>query len=373
VDNYLKTVVYPVIYGRQEGLITLGTSVLFECSGRHFMLTAAHLFEKYEGPRFPFEGLVGPTTRQMGIPIGLGHLTALVPGAGGEYLDIIAIELHDQDRIADIKKEWSFLGPSDVASAVQPPDIESPHIVAGFPKEPEKNIDGYVAASFLTVATQPFSEDPKGAKNADPKYDLFLNYSDKGVDVYGDDKERSTIHPAGVSGGGPNFERSKVAREKKKQPIATKPPPAPTLSPMPAKLGRSFSDYRTLIETCRSRAGELDLSRAELDRLAGLPAGYSGKLLGKVENCQKIRNKKRAWPIGLEAMLGTLGLKIVVIEDEAATARTLALREPVDHRQQRFGNVCRISAKLLEKPSQPKSPPQLTVVAKRSAMSGKYG
>lgn len=81
VDNYLKTVVYPVIYGRQEGLITLGTSVLFECSGRHFMLTAAHLFEKYEGPRFPFEGLVGPTTRQMGIPIGLGHLTALVPGA----------------------------------------------------------------------------------------------------------------------------------------------------------------------------------------------------------------------------------------------------------------------------------------------------
>src|ERR1019366_1235803 len=44
----------------------------------------------------------------------------------------------------------------------------------------------------------------------------------------------------------PNLKRSKVASEKKKQPIATKPPPAPTLSPMPAKLGRSFSDYRTL-------------------------------------------------------------------------------------------------------------------------------
>jgi hypothetical protein len=38
-------------------------------------------------------------------------------------------------------------------------------------------------------------------------------------------------------------------------------------------------------------------------------------------------------------MLGALGLKIVVIEDEAATARTLALRVPVDQAQQRFGNV----------------------------------
>jgi hypothetical protein len=73
-------------------------------------------------------------------------------------------------------------------------------------------------------------------------------------------------------------------------------------------------------------------------------------------------------------MLGALGLKIVVIEDEAATARTLALRVPVDQAQQRFGNVCRISAKLLEKPSQPTSPPLLTVVlAKRSARRSKYG
>jgi hypothetical protein len=49
------------------------------------------------------------------------------------------------------------------------------------------------------------------------------------------------------------------------------------------------------------------------------------------------------WPIGLEAMLGTLGLNVLLIDDEAATARTLALREPVDRAQQRFGNVQRAS------------------------------
>jgi hypothetical protein len=140
---------------------------------------------------------------------------------------------------------------------------------------------------------------------------------------------------------------------------------------MGATLGRVFSDYQTLVETCRARADELAISRLELDRLAGLPSGYSGKLLGKDGAGKK---QKRMWPIGLEAMLGTLGLRILLIEDEAATARTLALRTPVDRANQRFGNVCRISAKLLPPPSQPASPPPLTIVASAKTRRGsKYG
>jgi hypothetical protein len=66
-------------------------------------------------------------------------------------------------------------------------------------------------------------------------------------------------------------------------------------------------------------------------------------------------------------------VKILIIEDEAATARTLALRVPVDRANQRFGNVCRISATLLPPPSQPTLRPRLTVVSKRPARGGKYG
>jgi len=90
-----------------------------------------------------------------------------------------------------------------------------------------------------------------------------------------------------------------------------------------------------LVETCRARAEELAISRLELDRLAGLPAGYSGKLLGRDGGGPR---QKRMWPAGLEAMIGALGLKILLIEDEAATARTLAQRERVDCSNQRFGN-----------------------------------
>ena len=91
-------------------------------------------------------------------------------------------------------------------------------------------------------------------------------------------------------------------------------------------IARPISGYKGLVETCRARAEELGISRLELDRLSGLPSGYAAKLLGK-EGCKR---KKRMWPIGLESMLGVLGLKVFLIEDEAATKRTLALREPVD-------------------------------------------
>jgi hypothetical protein len=162
----------------------------------------------------------------------------------------------------------------------------------------------------------------------------------------------------------PNIERAAVKRESEKpptKPSATSLPPPPALAPSPANLGRMFTDYRTLIETCRQRAEQLGISRLELDRIAGLPQGYSAKLLGKDGAGKK---KKRIWPIGMESMLGALGLKALLIEDEAATARTLALREPVDRANQRFGNICRIKATLLPPPA---SNSVLRVVEKRPA------
>jgi hypothetical protein len=102
-------------------------------------------------------------------------------------------------------------------------------------------------------------------------------------------------------------------------------------------IARPVDGYKGLVETCRQRANELALSRLEIDRLAGLPVGYSAKLLGRDDG---VPRKKRMWPASLEAILGTLGLQIIIIEDPAATSRTLARRVPVDYAQQRFDNKC---------------------------------
>src|SRR5258708_26968362 len=109
---------------------------------------------------------------------------------------------------------------------------------------------------------------------------------------------------------------------------------------MGATLGRLITDYRTLVEACRARADELELSRFEIDRLGGLPTGYAGKLLGK-DGGDPGRKHKKMWPIALESMLGVLGLEILVIEDDAATARTRAPRPPGHLGHQPLGNGCR--------------------------------
>jgi hypothetical protein len=140
----------------------------------------------------------------------------------------------------------------------------------------------------------------------------------------------------------PAIERATVQREKKKtpKPIATKQPPVESVVNPPTVstcIARPVVGYKGLIEACRQRANELALSRLELDRISGVPQGYSAKLLGKDDG---VPRKKKMWPSSLEAILGALGLQIIIIEDFAATSRTLSRRIPVDKCNQRFDNKC---------------------------------
>jgi hypothetical protein len=86
------------------------------------------------------------------------------------------------------------------------------------------------------------------------------------------------------------------------------------------------------------------------------------------------------WPVSLEAMLGTLGLKILLIEDDAATARTLALRTPVETRNQRFGNknnsslkIERIEPAKIAAPQRHESTSYAHLRVVQSKRRGKYG
>jgi hypothetical protein len=130
---------------------------------------------------------------------------------------------------------------------------------------------------------------------------------------------------------------------------------------MGAVLGRIVNDYQGLIEICRQRADELAISREGIDVLSGCAPGLAGKILGH-------RQTKKLGPLTLGPMLQVLGLKLLIIEDDAATARTLGRRTPVQKNQQRFDNVSRLTPKLLA------SPPALTIVngARKRGVT-KYG
>jgi hypothetical protein len=72
--------------------------------------------------------------------------------------------------------------------------------------------------------------------------------------------------------------------------------------------------WRDLHEALRRRAESLDISRATLDDVSGLCSGYSAKILAPTP----IRSLGR---ISLDALLGALGCKLVLVEDGEALAR----------------------------------------------------
>ena len=67
--------------------------------------------------------------------------------------------------------------------------------------------------------------------------------------------------------------------------------------------------YHELHALLRARADELEVSRLDLDALAGIAAGYSSTLLAPAK-------KKKLGPVSLGPLLAALGLKLLVAEDE---------------------------------------------------------
>lgn len=79
------------------------------------------------------------------------------------------------------------------------------------------------------------------------------------------------------------------------------------------ELGTARS-YDELQDILRARIDDLDVSRHTVDHIAGLPMGHTGRLLGP-------RQTKRIGHISLGALLGALGLALVVVEDLEALDR----------------------------------------------------
>jgi hypothetical protein len=79
------------------------------------------------------------------------------------------------------------------------------------------------------------------------------------------------------------------------------------------------------------------MSRLELDRISGLADGHVAKIIGA-------RPAQKFGITSLGAILQTLGLILVVVEDPAARDKTLARRTPFDAGNRRVGNQNRLKS-----------------------------
>ena len=105
-------------------------------------------------------------------------------------------------------------------------------------------------------------------------------------------------------------------------------------------------DYDGLRAALRARADQLQVTRLVLDDATGLPAGYCAKLLAPVPS-------KNLGCVSLGLLLGALGLKLLVVQDDEALARIkgkLVLREqPMQSAGQHGPVVIKLSRRRLRK------------------------
>ncbi|MHC4043562.1 hypothetical protein [Bradyrhizobium sp. 23AC] len=77
---------------------------------------------------------------------------------------------------------------------------------------------------------------------------------------------------------------------------------------------RPITDYDGLIQALRDRRDQLDVGHEVLCEIGGLQSGYVSKLLAP-------RPMKNLGPVSFGALLGALGVAVIIVEDPAAVAR----------------------------------------------------
>jgi hypothetical protein len=80
------------------------------------------------------------------------------------------------------------------------------------------------------------------------------------------------------------------------------------------KCAIEIVDSESLRAACRARADELQVSRALIDEIGGLPSGYTGKILGESQ-------VRRISLMSLGPLLGVLCVRLVMVHDDRAFAR----------------------------------------------------
>ena len=103
----------------------------------------------------------------------------------------------------------------------------------------------------------------------------------------------------------------------------------------PIALARDFEGLR---QAFRARCDELRVARVTVDEIGGLSEGQCSKLLALVRD-------QEMGPISFPAMLGALGLAVLVVEDAEAMARIRHRLKPRDERYAANASVRRASDK----------------------------
>ncbi len=199
MEHHQRNVTYPILYEFERRLYVLGSGVLFSHQDRHFIITAAHLFDddKTIG-KIALENLAGPNTRAHGIPTSLGQIEIYKSQRAPFDYDMAIIELLNEEKITAIANEWRFLSVKDLGM----PSDEPLFCLGGYPRDIQSQRGNTTHGPMFVVRTLRLREIPESAiRPVDLKCDFFSEYNPQGFVRQLGNKEMPSPALKGVSGG----------------------------------------------------------------------------------------------------------------------------------------------------------------------------
>jgi hypothetical protein len=105
LEKFQQQTIIAVICETPVKSYLLGSGALLAISGRHFVITAAHLFETLSN----LDDVRLPDGRHGQIPTAIGEHKLTVSDRSPFDFDIAIIELLDHGKVERIKSNWQFM------------------------------------------------------------------------------------------------------------------------------------------------------------------------------------------------------------------------------------------------------------------------
>jgi hypothetical protein len=196
LETFQARVTIPILFDTDTAAQILGSGVLFAHDERHFILTAAHLFDP-PFDRSHFERLASPDVRTLAKPTTFGPFEFTMSNRKPFDFDIAVIELNCLEKIARLKNEWRFLALEQIGLPTADPLLS----IGGYPTELVRESRGAMHGPMFVARTTRLNAPPNEAEPpVDERFDIFCEYATEG-DVRLLAKTMPTPRLQGTSGG----------------------------------------------------------------------------------------------------------------------------------------------------------------------------
>lgn len=193
VESFMLKITVPIFYSTADGLTDLiGTGTFFQIEERHFLITAAHLFDDIDPADLAVpQYCTGKHQLRL-----IGNSKLYLPSKKFvESVDIAIVEILLPDSINFIMSGWKSLTFDNISS----PTAEGHFLLCGFPCERTKKDAEDFTGEMISVITTRLVKAPHGAKQpVNYGVDLFFSCDKSAFDHSG--RQVSIPRLQGVSG-----------------------------------------------------------------------------------------------------------------------------------------------------------------------------